>query len=358
MSRRGITRGLPQAHTAPTTGVGDLTFTPVASAQGSVALAGDSPVGFTGAAAAFSAPTLTAPAASADVYDGVAVTVSATVNGAPPIRIDFVLDPGGGETVIATDSAAPYSQSWTPSGVSAGAHTLVARYVHASGSVDSTAIDVHVWASVASRAVGAWVPADMTESGGKVTAWANSGTGGATWDLAQGTGANRPTYDATGNRTGGPCASFVAASSTFLLTGAIVQNQPRTVVVVGTLTSKINNMTLADGRNGVGANRIFYSTLGDLYVAAGSFFATGAGDPATDTYYAIQGVFNGASSKAGRDATVADGAAGASNASGLVLGAGSSAGVNPWDGKVERAYLFDFALSNTELALLRTELGF
>lgn len=212
--------------------------------------------------------------------------------------------------------------------------------------------------TIASRAVGAWVPSGIVNTGGKVSSWTNSGRGGATWDLAQGTDANRPTYDATGNRSGGPCATFVATSSTFLLTGAIVQNQPRTVVVVGTLTSKINNMTLADGRNGAGANRIFYSTLGDLYVAAGSFFATGAGDPDTDTYYVIQGVFNGASSRAGRDATVANGNAGPNNASGIVLGAGSSAGVNPWNGKVERAYLFDAALNNTELALLRTELGF
>lgn len=51
MSRRGITRGLPQAHTAPTTGDGPVSFLPEATVQASAALAGDSPVGFTPAGA-------------------------------------------------------------------------------------------------------------------------------------------------------------------------------------------------------------------------------------------------------------------------------------------------------------------
>lgn len=53
MSRRGITRGLPQAHTAPTTGDGPVSFLPEATVQATAALAGDSPVGFTPAANAF-----------------------------------------------------------------------------------------------------------------------------------------------------------------------------------------------------------------------------------------------------------------------------------------------------------------
>lgn len=51
MSRRGVTQGLPQAHTAPTTGDGPVSFLPEAAVQATVALAGDSPVGFTPAGA-------------------------------------------------------------------------------------------------------------------------------------------------------------------------------------------------------------------------------------------------------------------------------------------------------------------
>lgn len=88
------------------------------------------------------APTVTAPTEGVDIYDGVAVTLTATVTvGQVPDRIDFLLD---GSTVIATDSASPYSQSWVPSGVTPGAHTLVARFVYGSGSVDSTAVNLTV----------------------------------------------------------------------------------------------------------------------------------------------------------------------------------------------------------------------
>lgn len=91
------------------------------------------------------APTLTAPATGTDVYDGVGVTVTATVTaGQVPDRIDFVLDPGVSEVVVATDSSSPYSQTWTPSGVTPGAHTLVARFVYGSGSVDSASINLTV----------------------------------------------------------------------------------------------------------------------------------------------------------------------------------------------------------------------
>lgn len=76
MSRRGITRGLPQAHTAPTTaastvtflpeaaigasaevaGAGTVGFTPAAALGGFAEIAGDSPVGFAGSATGTTIP--------------------------------------------------------------------------------------------------------------------------------------------------------------------------------------------------------------------------------------------------------------------------------------------------------------
>ena len=94
------------------------------------------------------APTLTAPADLAQLPKDVGATVSATVTaGQVPDRIDFVLDPGIGEEVVATDSASPYSQTWTPTAGQVGVHTIVARFVYGSGSVDSTAANIEVTAA-------------------------------------------------------------------------------------------------------------------------------------------------------------------------------------------------------------------
>lgn len=90
-------------------------------------------------------PTLTAPVANgaANLFNGVAVTVAATTSDSPD-RIDWVLDPSGAATIVATDSAAPFSQSWTPTGVSDGSHTLIARAVNAFGSTDSAPLTIVV----------------------------------------------------------------------------------------------------------------------------------------------------------------------------------------------------------------------
>jgi len=87
-------------------------------------------------------PVLTAPL-NAPLFNGVATTVSATVAGTID-RIDWVLDPGIGETVVATDSTAPYSQSWTPTGIVDGNHTLVARSVRGAQHTDSLPTAVNI----------------------------------------------------------------------------------------------------------------------------------------------------------------------------------------------------------------------
>lgn len=90
------------------------------------------------------APTVTVPSNNAHVFNGFSLTLSATSTDGDLTRIDWVLDPGGGETVVATDSAAPYSQPWTPTGVALGTHTLVARAVRGALTTDSAPITVVV----------------------------------------------------------------------------------------------------------------------------------------------------------------------------------------------------------------------
>lgn len=95
-------------------------------------------------------PVLTAPSGGATVTNGTPVTVSATSTDGDLTAMQWVLDPGtGGETVVATDLVAPYSTSWTPTGVSAGSHTLVARAVRGPQSTDSTSISITVSGSTA-----------------------------------------------------------------------------------------------------------------------------------------------------------------------------------------------------------------
>lgn len=200
-------------------------------------------------------------------------------------------------------------------------------------------------------------PQYITLATTKVATWANRGTGGSTWDVAQATDANRPTYQATGGRYGGGAVLFVAATVTWLMSGATALNQPTTVIVISKSTSKINNSTIVDGRNGAGARRIFYSTLGDTYIQAGAFFASGAGDITDGVWYKYGGVFNGASSINRRDGTAASGDAGAGGGTGIVIGAGSSAGANPWDGTIEHVLLYGSALTNDQLTTIFARLG-
>lgn len=94
------------------------------------------------ASAVVPTPTLTAPANNVFLAQGQSVTVSATVDGDVD-RIDWVLNPGMSETVVATDSSSPYSQTWVASQAT-GAHTLVARAWVGASSQDSDPIDLTI----------------------------------------------------------------------------------------------------------------------------------------------------------------------------------------------------------------------
>lgn len=69
-------------------------------------------------------------------------------------RIDFVVDPGGSEVIIATDAAPEFSQTYLLDGVAVaeGSHTLVARLVTSGGSYDSYAVAFELYSAMSSAA--------------------------------------------------------------------------------------------------------------------------------------------------------------------------------------------------------------
>lgn len=109
-------------------------------------------VGMAGSAIAPAKPTLTAPADTSVLLAGRGVTVSATSTDGDLDRIDWVLNPGAGEVVVASDSGSPYSATWNPAPLVAlaGAATLVARAVRSGLSTDSDPIDITLQVTLAS----------------------------------------------------------------------------------------------------------------------------------------------------------------------------------------------------------------
>lgn len=293
------------------------------------------------------APTLTAPTEAADIYDGVAVTLTATVTaGQVPDRIDFVLDAGEvGETVVATDSTSPYSQSWTPSGVSAGAHTLTARFVYGSGSVDSAAVNVVLFDPTVITGLVAWydpAAAYITKDGSNnVTAWANrAGSGGATWDLTL-VPSTKPVWGATAGRNGGAGVTFAANS---IRTGAIFQAQPFTVV------HSVKPTTIASKYLSAGSvSGYLYGTAGaNLQISNGASLNSAA-TFTPGSWSVASGVNNGASSVSRIDGTATSGNSGA-NAWSAAFSLSYS--VSAFSGVLAHTCVYSVAVSSGDLARL------
>lgn len=100
-------------------------------------------------------PTLTAPGNGSTVFNGVPVTVSATTTDVNLTKMEWVLDPAGANTVVATvvgvgTPAGTFSTTWTPTGVSDGAHVLVARATRG-GSTNSASININVDEAIFTR---------------------------------------------------------------------------------------------------------------------------------------------------------------------------------------------------------------
>lgn len=90
------------------------------------------------------APTLTAPtAATAMVYVGQGVTVSATTTDGDLDEIRWIVDDGGGEVEVASDATSPYSTTWTVA-EDVAVYTLVARAVRGGLSTDSAPLTIYV----------------------------------------------------------------------------------------------------------------------------------------------------------------------------------------------------------------------
>lgn len=89
-------------------------------------------------------PTLTAPANNANVFNTLAVTVSATTTDTNLDQMDWLLDGVVVATVAGVGTpAGTYSTTWTPSATD-GAHSLVARATRSAATASSSAITVNV----------------------------------------------------------------------------------------------------------------------------------------------------------------------------------------------------------------------
>lgn len=101
-------------------------------------------------------PTLTAPTTGSTVFNGVPVTVSATTTDTDLAKMEWVLDPAGANTVVATvvgvgTPPGTFSTTWTPTGVSDGAHVLVARATRGASSTNSASANISVDEAIFTR---------------------------------------------------------------------------------------------------------------------------------------------------------------------------------------------------------------
>lgn len=157
-------------------------------------------------------PTLTAPVANANVFNTVVATVSATTTDTNLSKMEWVLDPAGANTVVATVVGAgtppgTFSTTWTPTGVSDGAHLLVARATRAASSADSASITINVGEVLHTLVTSvtclrAWQSDfQVHDAGGaQCDSWTDQKSGAA---AIQPTGANQPAIvaNAIGTRT-------------------------------------------------------------------------------------------------------------------------------------------------------------
>ena len=110
---------------------------------------------------------LTAPANGASVSGTVTLTASAT-DTVGVAKVDFLID----GTLVATDTAAPYTYAWNSAAAANGAHTLVARAADAAGNTGTSSVSVTVTGGVSDTTaptVALTSPAAGTTLAGTVT---------------------------------------------------------------------------------------------------------------------------------------------------------------------------------------------
>lgn len=192
-----------------------------------------------------------------------------------------------------------------------------------------------------------------------VSAWASrAGTGGAAWDLNVGGVAANRVWSATSGRNGGPGITFNGAAGGFIKTGAAAVSQPYTIIHSLKCTNVAAGPYASDGAV-VNDSRIMYIQPADgklqVYAGTGVISPTAIADNVWST---IVGVFNGASSISRVDGSASTaGNCGATNSSGICLGAQAGGGAGFFPGTYGHTFVFGAAVSAGDLVNLETWLS-
>jgi hypothetical protein len=151
-----------------------------------------------------------------------------------------------------------------------------------------------------------------------VTIYDQTGTncsGGIACDVSEGTDASRPTYNASGGAGGNPCAVF--ASTNTLISAALTSSiaQPYTL---STVSSRTGNLAAFNGVAIIQSSLVglYYSNSNNNFALFGGTSFTANVTASDNTFHAIAGVINGASSIAGIDGSSTSGLSTGSAATG------------------------------------------
>lgn len=178
----------------------------------------------------------------------------------------------------------------------------------------------------------------ITVTGSGVSSWADQSGNGR--NLLQGTDTNRPAKQSDGS-------ILFDGVDNFLTTGAFTLNQPETVYLLAKQITWSLNEVIFDGFGGNRMALIQSATTPNVRINAGS--GTSENTALTlDTYAAIGGVFNGASSSLTINTTTVTGNVGAGNGGGFILGSGDGFGHS--NIQVKTALIYSAAHTSTQIA--------
>lgn len=306
-------------------------------------------------ATAYGAPAVPTLGAVTDaVRDGQSVSLTATSTDSNLTKIEWVLDPSGAATVVATDTTSPYAGTWTVTSPTDGsASTLVARAWRGSLSTDSAPVSVFVMPTGMFR----WHRADLgvTKDGSNlVSVWADQS--GNSRDLSS-TSGHQPTWGATSGPSGGNAITFSESGTTWLRESTSTGTHPRTRMgTAKTTVGTTMQRRLTDGGANANFGLIYIATNGTASNAFDSLDQLTVTGWAANTWYTYTAVFNAGSSLHRRNGTQTAGAlTNGANHPGITVGsAGADAPGHYWDGPITEILEFNVALSSTAIANVET----
>lgn len=201
----------------------------------------------------------------------------------------------------------------------------------------------------------AWYKADagVTEAGGAVSAQADQSGNG--YDLAQGTGANQPTF-LSNQLNGLPALSHdaIAGSNEFLTRASTpVVPQPYTVVSVVKITmDNLGNGIISDSGPGGDFSLFYFNDALECMALYAGGDVEGTSDPRDGNFHVVEAIFNGGSSSIRVDGVLeGSGNAGGSGLTGLTLG-GNNAGSDGLGGLQVETFVYDHAIDAGHRAAL------